>query len=409
MSTLTGVTGTDGRLVESQVGGRGVRAVTERGVTLAILATLLVAAVTLGLWRQARSPYAQAPVPVVVIVGPEGFFPRTLRLQADRPYELVVASRQGAHWLRSPALGLDLVAAQGIVVRAPLRVGPGEYRVADASGPSGASLRLLVRPDVLGSPGSQASPEGPATPLEVALVASREGLIPQRLTLPAHLPFVLGVLSLDQGWILGVEGAGLTLELRPHELVTAPLSGPPGHYRYSLLGHGQAAGELELLPSPAGAGEGAAVGQVAPDFAVPDLRRQPLWLAQFRGHPVILYFWASWCVPCRENLFHLADLASRQPDVRVVAIATGDSPTRLQRWLPPEVARALTPLRAVVDGRRWLARRYGVEQLPVTFVLDDGGTVRVRYEGALTPEMLQRFLRGVADTGTSPGRAQRKT
>jgi cytochrome c biogenesis protein CcmG, thiol:disulfide interchange protein DsbE len=56
-----------------------------------------------------------------------------------------------------------------------------------------------------------------------------------------------------------------------------------------------------------------APGEAAPDFALPDLFDEPLLyrLSDYRGRPVILNFWASWCVPCRREMPALQTTAAR--------------------------------------------------------------------------------------------------
>jgi peroxiredoxin len=55
---------------------------------------------------------------------------------------------------------------------------------------------------------------------------------------------------------------------------------------------GQGGINQELLPK---------VGEVAPDFETEDVFGNPVRLSQFRGHPVWLMFWGSWCPPCRAE------------------------------------------------------------------------------------------------------------
>src|SRR5262245_22006874 len=47
------------------------------------------------------------------------------------------------------------------------------------------------------------------------------------------------------------------------------------------------------------------------EFELQDLDGNPMRLSQFRGHPVIVDFWASWCPPCRKQIPELKDLYSR--------------------------------------------------------------------------------------------------
>jgi peroxiredoxin len=70
------------------------------------------------------------------------------------------------------------------------------------------------------------------------------------------------------------------------------------------------------------------VGSVAPDFITEDVYGNPVRLSQFRGHPVWLMFWGSWCPPCRAEFPDIqaayAQLAPR--GLRMLGVSLRESP-----------------------------------------------------------------------------------
>ena len=100
---------------------------------------------------------------------------------------------------------------------------------------------------------------------------------------------------------------------------------------------------------------------------LPDLEGQPWALAQERGHPVLLNFWASWCEPCRAEMhaFEALEQQFQARRLKVVAVNFKEGREVVRRF---REAQALT-LALVRDSYGEAARAWGVHTFPTTFVI----------------------------------------
>lgn len=124
-----------------------------------------------------------------------------------------------------------------------------------------------------------------------------------------------------------------------------------------------------MAPDP----ERTAVGAPAPDFELPDLTGAPVRLSGFRGRPVVLTFFASWCYPCREEFTALQALHERRDDLEVLAVNYRDI-ARDSRDFAERLG-ATFPVLLEEPNSDAVAARYGVRGIPVTFFIDADGTI----------------------------------
>ncbi len=110
-------------------------------------------------------------------------------------------------------------------------------------------------------------------------------------------------------------------------------------------------------------------------------------LDDYRGAPLVLNFWATWCVPCREEIPDLVAFSRRRQDVPVLGIASGEHPDRL-RISALQLGISYPVLRA---GDRIL-ERFGVLALPRTVVLDARGEISGVHSGPITLEELEELV-----------------
>ncbi len=119
---------------------------------------------------------------------------------------------------------------------------------------------------------------------------------------------------------------------------------------------------------------------------------QPLPLASLRGYPIVINFWASWCVPCQKEAPELADAAVAHPDVVFLGVNVQDLEDDAQGFL----SRYRVPYTSLRDGDSTVFRAYGLTGVPETYYLDRNGRIRSHTAGPVTTESLEAAIAGIA-------------
>ena len=133
------------------------------------------------------------------------------------------------------------------------------------------------------------------------------------------------------------------------------------------------------------------VGRAAPPFALREVGTgQTINLSQFRGRPVVLNFWATWCGPCyEEHPTLVANARQMQPSVQFLGVVFQDTEDKIQKFLNERGNAYPT----VVDDAGKTAIAYGVGGVPETFFLNANGTIVAKFSGPLDTDTLQGYLR----------------
>jgi len=132
----------------------------------------------------------------------------------------------------------------------------------------------------------------------------------------------------------------------------------------------------------------------APDFTLRSFTGSPIVLSAYRGKPVVLNYWASWCVPCREEMPNLerAWREFRDRGVVVLGVNVADDYDDAALFL----RKLAITYPNVFDPEQTRLNTYGVAGLPTTFFVDS--QMRLRDEvpgGYVGPDGYQRLHRQI--------------
>ena len=117
-------------------------------------------------------------------------------------------------------------------------------------------------------------------------------------------------------------------------------------------------------------------GKPAPDLLLLRPDGSSLRLADLRGKPVLLHFWATWCPPCKKELPGLLELG-RDGQFEVVAVTLDEDWAEVRSFFGGEI-----PSEVLQDRSGHSAMKYDVSTLPDTYLLATDGTLLLRFGGA---------------------------
>ena len=160
----------------------------------------------------------------------------------------------------------------------------------------------------------------------------------------------------------------------------------------------------ELEKSQAGAGSDAAggeepssvkVGQVAPDFTLPDPSGKMISLSSFRGKYLLVDFWASWCGPCRQENPNVVKAYQQYKGKNFTILGVSLDKTKDQ-WQKAIQADGLA-WNHVSDLKFWdsaVVPLYGINAIPTNFLLDpQGKVIATNLRGPALEAKLQEVLK----------------
>lgn len=131
------------------------------------------------------------------------------------------------------------------------------------------------------------------------------------------------------------------------------------------------------------------------DFTLKDMHGKEVSLASFRGKPIILNFWATWCGPCKAEIPALVQLADqyRAQELTVLGVSVDDSPDDLKRFAaeykmnyPVLVGLGQDELQEVYDA---------VMIIPITWFIRPDGTILRKHQGPATKDWFETQVKAM--------------
>jgi peroxiredoxin len=122
-------------------------------------------------------------------------------------------------------------------------------------------------------------------------------------------------------------------------------------------------------------------GKPAPNFAFRYPDGKTIALADYKGQPVIVNFWATWCPPCRREMPGLVKAyeAHKDDGLMIIEVDVGEPP----ETVAPFVEEHKMTMPVVLDQRQEITRLYRTDSFPTSFFIDKDGVIQARWVGYL--------------------------
>jgi cytochrome c biogenesis protein CcmG/thiol:disulfide interchange protein DsbE len=142
---------------------------------------------------------------------------------------------------------------------------------------------------------------------------------------------------------------------------------------------------------PAGQNTGPSLGAAAINFDLKTIDGKPVGLETFRGKPLVMNFFATWCDPCRDEMPLINDLASKssKEGYSVLGIAVEDGRAAVTEYA--KEAKLVFPI--ALDLNSTVKRAYRIFGPPATFFIDGQGVIREIVIGPITPQRAREGLK----------------
>ncbi len=149
-----------------------------------------------------------------------------------------------------------------------------------------------------------------------------------------------------------------------------------------------ALGVIGFLMNGLGEKASANPGDQAIEFELKDINGQVYKLSDFKGKPVVLNFFATWCQPCIDEAPELEAFGKEYKDAQLIIIAKGESKRRMEKYIKESDSKLLY----LLDTKEETSKQYNVIGQPDTLILNQDGVIVERFTGPTTKQRLIEII-----------------
>jgi peroxiredoxin len=175
-------------------------------------------------------------------------------------------------------------------------------------------------------------------------------------------------------------------------VVVCCVVGVAAFYYTRLNSFMQAAADRTQVAPSSGDGTGIGVGNLAPDFSLDLLNSGKTSLSDFRGHPILVNFWATWCSYCVQEMPIIQDRFQRfGQNLVILAVDEGDSANDVSSF----IRQSGYTFAVLLDPDYYAGNLYRISSYPMSFFIDQNGIIRYIADGMMLETDLDQGLSSI--------------